>query len=83
MRPPDHADYTPEHATCSSDAYEVAEANLVRNRILYFWQTQGSPHEKCDEKHRADAREQRRTRGAQNANSLCLAGYGFFTSVAV
>jgi hypothetical protein len=39
--------------------------------------------QECNAWHGADAAEQERRRGAQNANSLGLNRYGFLTSVAV
>lgn len=61
----------------------MAQADPVRDWILYFWETQNLPKQQREMKHRADAEARRRTRGAQTANSLRLNGYGFFTSVAV
>ena len=61
----------------------MPQANPVWDRIFYFRKTENLPQEKREMKHRADAGEQQRTRGAQNANSLRLDDYGFFTNVAV
>lgn len=61
----------------------MPQANPVWDWIFYFRKTENLPQEKREMKHRADAAERQRTRGAQNANSLRLSAYGFFTSVAV
>lgn len=61
----------------------MPQANPVWDWIFYFRKTENLPQEKREMKHRNDAGERQRTRGAQNATSLRLSVYGFFTNVAV
>lgn len=61
----------------------MSQSDRVGNRIFNFRKTENLTEKNSEVKHRVDAAEQQRTRGARNANSLRLKDYGFFTSVAV
>jgi hypothetical protein len=61
----------------------MSQPDRVGNRVFHFRKTENLSKKKSEMKHRADAGERRRTRGAQNANSLGLDDYGFLTNVAV
>lgn len=61
----------------------MSQADLLRNRTFHFRETERLAQEEREENHRGDAVGQKRTRGAQKANSLRLKRYGFLTSVAV
>jgi hypothetical protein len=61
----------------------VPQTDPVWDWIFYFRKTQNLPEENREREHCADAGERQRTRGAQNAKSVRLSAYGFFTSVAV
>ena len=75
--------HSAQHPTCAGKGQEMPQADFVRDWIFHFGKPQRLPDKESDHKHRADAGEQERACGAQNANSSRLNRYGFLTSVAV